>query len=508
MFWNKSPVQKERAEKPSPMRIVRGFAAAQIDRLLGPWRYDGGFTPSEVSTHLEIIRARSRTMAKDSPHYRRWLQLLATNVVGEGFRLKSMPNDGQPGKFKLDVEAAKFIEYHWWKFCTWRDPVRRLTYFDAAGRKTEPEIDRMNVKSWARDGEFFIHVQRTASNPYGITFQVLRPDWCDHTLNKDDTGRGTIIHAGVEMEITTRKPVAYWFRTTPTNAWQFNGLGQPVFPIPANEIIHCFTPEEEGQPRGIPLSHAALRKLKMLEEYDQAELVAARDEACSVRTYYAPQGDEDAITDLTDPENSVAANALVAEKEPGQSEVLPLGYRQEVHTPQHPNREITNFKNSMLRDVATAFNVEYSNFANDWAGVSFSSVRAGTISERDYWAVMQQDFIRQCKSAQFLHWLDSFLELAVSGGLPKSKLEKFSEHEFRGRRWMWVDPQRDMTAAVMARNEGWKTDTDIAADLGYDYDDNLETRVRERESRKKAGIEEPVRRPDIKKEEKDDEDTI
>lgn len=471
-------------------RSVRGFAAAMVDRLIGPWRYDGGFTPSEISAHIDVIRARSRTMAKDSPHYKRWLNLIAVNVVGEGFRLKSTPNDGRPGQFKLDVEAAKFIEYHWWKFCHWRDENNR-SYFDASGQKTEPGMDRMNVKALARDGEFFIHVLRTGTNPYGITFRVLRPDWCDHTLNVSDTGRGTLIHAGVEMEKGTRRPVQYWFRQTPTNPHAYGGQGQHLEPIPAREIIHCFIPEEEGQPRGIPWAHASLRKMKMLEEYDTAELTAARDEACSVRTYYAPKGDEDAISDLTDPDNSDVANALIADKEPSQSEILPIGWKQEIHTPQHPSRQVTQFKNSMLRDLAAGLNVEYSNFANDWASVSFSSVRIGTIGERDNWVVVQQDIIEQCKSIQYRLWLRSFLELSVSGSYPVSKYEKFAEHEFRGRRWMWVDPQRDMNAAQMARDNGWRTDTDITADLGGDYDDNLETISRERESRKKAGFPDP-----------------
>ena len=61
---------------------TRGFAAAQTDRLLAGWRYDGGFTAGDVSAYLATIRARSRQMAKDSPHYKRWRDLWVTNIVG------------------------------------------------------------------------------------------------------------------------------------------------------------------------------------------------------------------------------------------------------------------------------------------------------------------------------------------------------------------------------------------------------------------------------------------
>jgi lambda family phage portal protein len=457
----------------------RSFAAAQTSRLLADWRVDFGFTPSEISNYLEIVRGRSRQMAKDSPHLKRWLQLCETNLVGNGFALKSTPYDiDRTGELRIDTAAARIIERGWWKFCNGRDE-NGLTYFDITGRKTEPEVDRLCVRYLFRDGEFFLRIRQTARNPYGIAFEVLRPDWCDHKHNVGDTGKGTLIHCGVEMDINTRAPVGYWFRTTPTNAWDYSVRGTPVMRVPANEIIHCFIQEDEHQPRGMPIGHASLVKLKMLDELDVAELVAAKEESCSTATYYAPKGDENIIADLTSTENADVANALIAEKEPGQQEVLPIGWKRETHTPVHPNREHAPFKSSMLKDVASGFGVEYANFANDWSGVSYSSVRLGTIAERDMWQVYQQAIIAQCKTPQFLAFLQSFLTHAVSGNLPASKLPKFAEHEFRGRRWMWVDPMRDMAANKIAVEMGWKTNSQITADMGGDWDDNQSEIMRE-----------------------------
>ncbi len=395
--------------------------------------------------------------------------------------MKSTPHDGTPGDpdYRLDENAAAFIEYHWRRFCTHRDPETGLTWCDVTGRKTDAEIDRLNVKTWKRDGEYFIHVIKTNANPYGIAWRVLRPDWCDHTYHVDEMKNGNIIHCGVEMNAATRRPVAYWFRTTPTNAYAYNGRGQALYRIPVNEIIHGFTQEDEDQPRGIPHDHAFLAKLKMIDELDIAELTAARDEACSVRSYYAPLGSEDEIADITDDENKDVAQSLTAEKEPGQAEILPMGWKAEVNTPQHPNQQHKPFKDGMLRDVASGAGVEYSNFTNNWEGVSFSSVRVGTISERDGFEVEQDDFISQCKTPQFLMWLQSFLSLQISGSLPPSKFHKFAQHEYRGRRWMWVDPMKDVAAAVIAVDHGWKTNTQVASDMGTDFTDNVDELKRE-----------------------------
>lgn len=461
---------------------ARGFQAAQVDRLLAGWKYDGGFTSAEVSAHLETIRARSRQCEKDSTMFRRWLDLRATNIVGEGFALKSTPHDGRPGdkNYKLDQAAARFIEWHWWRFCSYRDSVTGATWCDATGRKTDAEIDRLNVRTMGRDGEFFIHAMRTDANPYGITWRVLRPDWCDHTYNVDRLANGNVVHCGVEMIEATRQPVAYYFHTVPRSAYAYNPRGQPLVRIPASEIIHGFNQHDEDQPRGIPEGHASLVKLKMIEELDRAELTAARDEACSVSSYEASkEASMEGFKDLTLDENEKDAQALMMEKEPGQSEILPPGWTRKMNTPSHPNREHAPFKAGIVKDVASGFGVEYSNFANDWAGVSFSSVRVGTISERDAWIVAQNDYISKCKNRQFLMWLDSFLELSVSGSLPVAKRDKFAEHQFRGRRWMWVDPMKDMSAALICADRKWKTNTKIAADLGEDFDENIEENKRE-----------------------------
>lgn len=44
---------------------------------------------------------------------------------------------------------------------------------------------------------------------------------------------------------------------------------------------------------------------------------------------------------------------------------------------------------------------------------------------------------------------------------------------------MWVDPMKDIASSVIAVNQRWKSNTDIAADMGTDYFDNVEQIKRE-----------------------------
>ena len=67
--------------------------------------------------------------------------------------------------------------------------------------------------------------------------------------------------------------------------------------------------------------------------------------------------------------------------------------------------------------------------------------------------------------------------------------DKFAEHEFRGRRWLWVDPLKDIKAAETAVKNGWKTNQQISEDYGGDYYDNIEEIKREEAAAKGTALE-------------------
>lgn len=459
-------------------RLVRAFAAAECSRLLRPWTWDGGFSNADVAAGLAVIRARSRDMAKNSEHYLRWLDLFVANVVGDGVRFKSTPSPDGGDPSATDAAAARFIQYHWWKWTT--DPHMA----DVTGRKTFNAICRLAAENWARDGEALIVIDRNAPNPYGISLRVVRPDALDETANGSGTSPQTVLRNGVEVDRATLRPVAYHFRTDREDPAASRNRAAAAVRIPAADVLHLFTQRDECQTRGIPLGHAVLKKLKMLDEYNFSELVAARDEANTTGVFTAPVGRDGEVFEYDDDQSA----ALTMPSEPGTKIKLEQGWDYKTVTPQHPNRELTNFKNSMLRDVASGLGLEYACFANDWGGVSYSSVRAGTIAERDHWRILQAQFIEQVASPAFRAWLASFLRLAASTPYIPEDYGRLSEHEFRGRTWDWVDPMKDVNAAAVAVAHGWKTDAQIAADYGTDIDENIAEAARLRPSKESAGL--------------------
>lgn len=463
-------------------RICRAFAAAEVSRILAPWTFDGGFSNQEVSAALNTIRKRSREMQKNSEHFARWLDLFVANVVGDnGFTLipkPAMPNDVAA----IDDDAAKFLKYHFWKWAT--NPF----FADKTGRKTFAAICRLAAENWARDGESVVFIDRHAQNPYGIALRMIRPDALDELANGKANGGRNILRNGVEIDPESLRPVAYYFRANKEDTTAELVAGRRVQRIEAADILHLFLQHDECQTRGIPLGHAVLKKLKMLDEYNIAELVAARDEANTTGVFTAPAGREGEIAEYDDDEKA----ALTMPSEPGTRMMLGTGWDYKTVTPTHPNRELTAFKNSMLRDIATGLCVEYANFSNDWAGVSFSSVRAGTLAERDHWRLLQAQMIEQFVSPVFNAWLESFLKLAASGKYTSADFDRLSEHEFRGRRWDWVDPMKDVNASVIAVAHNWKTDEQIAADYGCDIEENIEANARLKAKAVELGVAPPA----------------
>jgi len=457
--------------------FMRMFAAAECSRMLNPWIWDGGFSNQEIAAQLAIVRQRSRDMQKNSEHYLRWLDLFVANVIGDGVKFKATPSrsDDDP---TIDAAAAKFLQYHWWKWGTTPGMA------DTTGRKTFNAICRVAAENWARDGEALLLIDRAAPNPYGFSLRIVRPDALDETMNGRGQTDSTVIRNGVEVDRVSLRAVAYYLRTSREDPGASYVLNRPVVRVPAADVLHLYTQHDETQTRGVPLGHAVLKKLKMLDEYNFAELVAARDESNTTGVFTAPAGREGEIAEYEDDEKA----ALTMPSEPGTKIMLGTGWDYKTVTPTHPNRELTAFKNSMLREIASGLGLEYACFANDWAGVSFSSVRAGTIAERDHWRILQSQFIEQVASPVFRAWLASFLKYRASSPYIVADYERLAEHEFRGRTWEWVDPMKDVNAAALAVAHGWKTDAQIAADYGTDIDENIAEAARIKPLKDAAGL--------------------
>lgn len=441
---------------------TRKFKAATISKLTNDWAYSTLQINEDIRNSLEIMRSRSRDMAKNNNHYRKYLSMRDRNIIGpNGFTLQMRVVDfgGNPDKMANDI-----IEREW-------DLWGRKNNCSVSRRQSWYDILRLVNQTIAVDGETIVRIVRGFDNPHSFALQVIDAAALDVTRNSTLPDGNTIIQ-GVEFN-SWGSPVAYHFtadsyRNT-LNAYGKNKNAYTVR-IPATDIIHIFKPDFPDQARGYPKACASMLAMNVLQGYSEAELIAARVSACKMGFYTQDAGkDQIALADDVEKDGN-QVTALISEAEPGKFEILPKGFDFKSYSPDHPNSNYDAFAKSQLREIAAGLDVAYNTLASDLESVNYSSMRGGTIEERDAWMMEQRFFIESFVTPVFEAWLDILL-LSGKTPLPYSKYNKFNQPEFIGRRWQWVDPRADAAANIQLMDKGLKTPQEILAEQGKDLTD-------------------------------------
>lgn len=463
----------------APSKRSVDYAAAAISRLTAGFASYSLSANQEIYRNLRVLRARSRELARDNAHAKKFLQMVESNVIGpDGIILQNKAGDfDAKGSFVLDTVANNQIER------AWRDWGRRGTC-EVTARMSLAAVQRLYVRTMARDGEVLIRrITDPRRNRYGYTLQFIDVDRLDERYN-DDLPNGNIIRMSVELNREGRA-VAYHVRNRhpgehlPTGDI---GLGERER-IPADQIIHDFLMDRPEQIRGVPWMHAAMLRLSHLGAFDEAAIIAARIGAAKMGFFTAEDGD---ISGMSDGEDEVGN--LMTEVDPGMFGVLPKGYDFKAFDPKYPEANYDGFTKACLRGIASGFGVSYNSLASDLEGVSYSSIRQGVLDERDAWKTIQAVVVDGLMQPVFADWLSVSLLRGAIGTLPASKLSKFNADTWQPRRWQWVDPANDIEAATSAVALGVKSRRQIAAEQGDDLDDILLELEQEQKRMEELGL--------------------
>lgn len=457
----------------------RRFEAAQMTRLTASWAVTNTSMDKDLYSDLPALRARSRNLAQNNEYARKFLNMLSKNIVGpKGFALKVKALNPDGTIDQVDTAALKKHFKAWSKKGT----------CDVTGKYSFRDIQHLFIKSLARDGEVLMRkVYGPAANAYGFALQILDIDHLDHRRN-DYLNNGNVIKMGVEMTAAGR-PVAYHlFTQHPNDSLYYTVDNRGYIRVPAEEIYHCFVPERPEQTRGIPWMHAGMSRLNNLGGYEEAAVIAARVGASKMGFFKTPDGTGEGLEDGED-----ATGQLMTEADPGVFSVLPEGYSFEAFDPDYPHAMYDVFTKACLRGIASALDVPYNELGNDLEGVNFSSIRSGTLDARDGYMVIQEwmaeNFLEDVYT-QFVRFglLRGAITTQYGKPLPLSKIDKFSEHAWRGRRWDWVDPRADTDANVESINNRLRSRTRVMEDEGEDIEEVWAELAAEEKLAEKLGI--------------------
>lgn len=485
-FSNKKPIKKrDFAYTGGGRPMPGGFAGSAIGRLTASSPTFSQSMDWDLYKSLSILRARSRDLTMNNDYGRKFMGMVGTHVVGPtGFTFTVSVTEPTVGKNKppvVDKSASDAIKD---AFCDWS----KLGNCDITGKHTFYDVCQLYIKAVARDGEVLIRkIYGNDAGPYGFKLQLLDVERLDVNRN-EELANGNIIKMGVELDQYLR-PIAYHIRKKHPGDNPYYTMQGAVFErVPAADVYHHYISDRPEQNRGIPWMCASLIRMGNLGGYEEAAVIAARVGAAKMGFYTTPEGDGTALADAQG-----ANGELIQEADAGVFETLPEGYDFKPFNPDYPHAMFDAFVKTTLRGVASGLGVAYNTLANDLEGVNFSSIRSGTLEERDNWMIIQKWMIENFLNDLFSTWLkwallNSAIKLPNGSALPMAKYDKFDAAMWQGRRWQWVDPLKDAEAGVLQVNNGLKSRRDIIAEQGSDIDTVFNQLAAEEKLIKSLGI--------------------
>lgn len=462
-------------------RSLHAFAGAQATRLTADWSPFNQSPTQEIQWALVTLRARARQLVRDNSHAAGFVTELASQIVGPDGILLQAKVRKDTKKRALNKPINDAIEAAWLE---WGMPE----YASADGYESWADFQRTVIRTIAMDGEVFIRKLRYFENPFAFSLQIVDADLVDETLNVPAKDGQNEIRLGIEVNKYGR-PVAYhvlnrypgdFTRPVP---WASTNPNDRHTRIAADEIIHKFIRYRANQVRGVTWFAPVLMNLHYLDGYEFNELAASRVNAGKMGFILNKQTDAvagfDPLADGRKPQTMDVAPGLIEELLPGQEFA--------EFNPTHPSTAFKEFTKTVLRAIARGLGMAYTTLTGDLEAVNYSSIRAGLLSERDQFRMLQRWLGVHVHRVVYREWLQMSL---LSGALRLDSRIASNYHavEWRPRGWKWVDPVNDLTAAALAISMGLDSRTRLAAEQGRDFEETVDDIVAELEYAESVGL--------------------
>lgn len=458
------------ATRKGPALTSRMYANARPSRLSADWATITGSANSELSSSLTSLRNRSRSLIRDNPYAKRAATVVVNNVIGSGIGLQAQVHNSR-GDLAPRVNTAIESAFREWS---------GADSCHTGGRMSFEDIERQAMEQVFATGECFVrlHMRKFGASDVPIALELIEAERVPHEYQPDISPQsGAMVQMGIEID-SYQRPIAYWIRNGhPGDIRPAYASTTMLERVPANQILHLQRITRWPQSRGEPWLHAVISRLRDMDGYTEAEIIAARASACYMGFITSAESPI--------PDSEEADGQRQIELSPGLVEHLHPGEEYTAHTPNRPNTGLDPFMRYMLREVASGIGVSYESLSRDYSQSNYSSSRLALLDDRDLWRMLQGWFIRNFRHPIHKAWLQqAVLARAISGisvDEYASNMRKFEGVRFKPRGWSWVDPTKEVQAYKDAVLCGFKTVSDVIAETagGKDIEDVLEDRRRE-----------------------------
>lgn len=350
---------------------VRSYEAADKGRLSDGWQRIGGAktsADSEIALAGATLRDRSRHLVRNNPHAAKAVSVLVNNIVGSGIIPRA--NTGKDATDKLINELFEQWSYQ----C------------DASGQLDFYGIQTLAVREMLEGGEILVRRRpRRLSDGLivPLQLQLLEADFLDESKNGE--ARGGYIVQGIEFDPIDRRR-GYWLFNRHPGSSVFTSSIESKF-VPAEELAHMYE-QQRTQARGVPWLTPVIQSLANLDDYELAEMVRKKMEACLVAMVTSDDSDNPGITDVAAQVVDKNGN-LIERMAPGMIAYLKGGKDIKFNQPSGAGG-YGEYKKAELQTIASGARVPYELLTNDLSQVNFSSARVGLV-----------EFRRMCEAVQW-----------------------------------------------------------------------------------------------------------
>lgn len=431
------------------------YEAAGSGRRVRSWRAPAS-GPNQIALEdAETLRNRSRDSIRQNANATAAVDSYTANAVGTGIKPQS-----------LHPNAKKREKLHK-QFRRWTDSA------DFDGKTDYYGLQALAWRATMESGECLVRF-RTAPPSMGmeipVQLELIEADHLPFYEKADGVPDGHIVVNGKEYDAAGRLVFYHLFTQHPNEQVHWRLGARRIERVPADQIIHLFHRTRPKQGRGLPWLAGVLVRLHKIEQYSDAEL--ERKILCSSITgvITGQQGDSP-IFNVE--EGQVAGEPPTLDIQPGMIPSLAPGEGIEFLEPKDGSQFLDTFMRVELRAVAAGIGITYEQMSGDLEGVNYSSIRAGLL-----------EFRRKCE--QLVHSMfvfqfcrpvwNTWLRYAALNGVISSRDYINNRADYEDCRhvppgWPWVDPVKDVTAAIKEIDAKLNSRSNVVAGRGEDVEE-------------------------------------
>lgn len=425
-----------------PRKVKNRLEGAMSARRLRSWRPALENINSMIASGGLSLLARAREMVVNNGYVANAAEAFASSMVGDGIK---------PSPLIEDDDLRKLINRLWLEW-TWQSDADGIT--DLYGQQA------MIARELFVAGECFVRIRKRFSSDglvSPVQIQLLQSELLSYeTL---DLPNGNRLRSGIEFDQIGKRVNYHFYKSHPGDSTDRSTLGKTI--VPADEICHIYKPLDAGQVRGLSEIAPAMVKLFLLDQYDDAELDRKKTAAMFAGFVTSEPGedvfdeDEDGLLPLEP--------GLLQQLSPGQSIVF--------SEPGDVGTNYEAFQRRVLLAASSAMRIPYHMVTNDVTGANYSSLRASLVDYRRRIGQLQYATIIH----QFMRpiW-GAFLEgIYLNGKLNVSPevFDQIKAANFIPPKWDWVDPLKDISAAILEMKHGITSRRKVVESKGSDIEE-------------------------------------